>query len=138
MGTYTPPPLEVIWERILAAQREREALAEQAYEARRAGRPLRRHRPPRSTSPEITRERLRQGTRKHYAELARHDPNTSPLRLLRIERGLTLAEAAEAAGVGAHTTWWRAEMPSEARNVSAEVWAKIAAFLDVPVEELRP
>lgn len=135
---YAPPPLEVIWERILAAQREREALAQQAYEERRAGRPLRRHRPPRSTSPEITRDRLRQGTRKHYADLARQDPDSSPLRLLRIERGLTLAEAAEAAGVGAHTTWWRAETASEAHNVSAEVWAKIAAFLDVPVDEIRP
>lgn len=124
MDDYYPPPIEVIRERLEQKRLEQA----RSFEATR---PLPK-RPPPANHDEFC-ARVREGTRKHHSQRALQDPATTPLRRIRVERGLTLAEASKAAGVPL-TSWWRAER----ETANAATWAKIAESLDVPLDAVKP
>ena len=81
----------------------------------------------------ITRRKIALGLIEHQRREA-ESTGASPLRLLRLSRGLSVQDAAYMAIV-AERTWRRAEV--EPKQVSAATWARIARSLSVPVDQIK-
>ena len=83
-----------------------------------------------------TREKLRKSAKRQHRARQLAEGETSPLRRMRVERELTIPEAARLARVG-ERTWWRLEKaPHEVVGVLS--WERAAAAFRVPVAAILP
>lgn len=124
----TPEHIAATWERIKARDEINSRVADHRSALGRTRRNGRRQ-------SARTRERISRAVFEQRKARTLADGEVSPLRRLRLERGLSMSELARRALVG-ETTIRRAELTPE--QVAPASWTRLAVALDVPAEAILP
>lgn len=82
------------------------------------------------------RQRVSEGVVRHHARKVACDPEASPLRRARYERGWSMRALANHAGLGSINTVLAAE--TRPAQTSRLTWARLSRALGIPVDAIRP